>query len=67
MNILHPNGMVERIGERHRKPALRTRYGRDKDGSPKDAESWRIARDNDRRDQHRHDDPLRGRLIDLDA
>ena len=68
MNILHPHGMVERMGERQRRPVPRTRYGRDKDGSPKDSESWKIAKDNDRRDQPRHEpDPLRGRLIDLDA
>lgn len=68
MNILHPHGMVERMGERHRRPVPRTRYGRDKDGSPKGSESWKIAKDNDRRNQPRHEpDPLRGRLIDLDA
>ena len=69
MNILHPSGMVERMGERHqRRTSVRTRYGRGKDGSPKDARTWKIASDNDRRGQPRSDDdPLRGRLVDLNA
>ncbi len=68
MNILHPHGMVERMGERHRKPAPLTGYGRRKDGSPKDTRTMKIANDQDRRSRSRQDDdPLRGRLLDLDA
>lgn len=68
MNILHPHGMIERMGDRHRKPAPLARYGRRKDGSPKDARTSKIAGDQDRRSHQRQDDdPLRGRLLDLNA
>ena len=68
MNILHPHGMVERLGERHRGTGFQTRYGRKKEGSPKNARSMKIAGNNDRRVQPREDeDPLRGRLVDLNA
>ncbi|NJO37601.1 MAG: hypothetical protein HC871_08255 [Rhizobiales bacterium] len=68
MNILRPNGMVERLDEPPRRSAGPPRYGRDKDGSPKDARSLKIANGNDRRRRdRRHDDPLRGRLLDLNA
>lgn len=68
MNILRPNGMVERLGERPQRSAGPRRYGRDKDGSPKDANSWKIARENDRRGRDRQsDDPMRGRLLDMNA
>ncbi len=68
MNILHPHGMVERMGERQRKSAPLPHYGRRKDGSPKDTRTLKIAGDQDRRSRQRQeDDPLRGRLLDLDA
>lgn len=68
MNILRPHGMVERMSERHRKSDLLPRYGREKDGSPQDAQTMKIAHDNDRRDRRRRDDnPMRGRLIDLNT
>ena len=68
VNILRPNGSVERIGDRAPKPGVLPRYGREKEGSPRDARSWKIARDNDRRRHDRqHDNPTRGRLIDLNA
>lgn len=68
MNILHPHGMIERIGERQRGRGFPTRYGRNKEGSPKNARTMKIADDNDRRNQPRgDDDPLRGRLVDLNA
>lgn len=68
MNTLHPHGMVERMGERHRKSGPLPRYGRRKDGSPKDARTSKIADDQDRRSGPRQDDdPLRGRLLDLSA
>ena len=68
MNILHPHGMVERMNERHRQPAMIAGYGRRKDGSPKDQRTAKIARDSDRRRESRpQDDPLRGRLFDLSA
>ncbi len=68
MNIIHPQGLIERMSDGHRRPRERTRYGRDKDGAPKSAENWQIARNNDRRERPRQEiDPLRGRLVDLDA
>lgn len=68
MNILHPHGMVERLGERHRKPTSLARYGRRKEGSPNDARSLKIADEQDRRGHSRQDDdPLRGRLLDVNA
>jgi hypothetical protein len=60
--------MVERLDERAHRSAGPARYGRDKDGSPNDVRSLRIARDNDRRSRERQrDDPQRGRLLDLNA
>lgn len=68
MNVLHPNGMVERMDRHQPKRSARTRYGRRKEGGQKNAETWKIATDNDRRSQPRDDeDRLRGRLLDLNA
>lgn len=68
MNLFHPNGMVERMSVPKRTPRLGMRYGRGKEGSPIDTETLKIADDNDRRHQPRHDaDPLRGRLVDVNA
>ena len=68
MNILHPHGLVERLVERPRRLGGLPRYGRNKDGSPKNARTLKIADHNDRRDRSRQDDdPLRGRLVDLSA
>lgn len=68
MNILHPHGMVERLGERYRKPVLLARYGRKKEGSPNDARSLKIADELDRRRHPRQEgDPLRGRLLNVNA
>ena len=68
MNTLHPQGMVERLGERHRKQVMLGRYGRRKEGAPKDVRTLKIAENNDRRGaRRRDDDPLRGRLLDLNA
>jgi len=68
VNILRPNGSVERMSDGHRRPTVLAGYGRDKDGSPKDVRSLKIARDNDRRGRDRQgDQPSRGNLIDLSA
>ena len=68
MNIRFPHGMIERMGERSRKPGTLPRYGRGKDGSPKDVQTLSIAAEQDRRSRPRQDDaPLRGRLLDMDA
>ncbi len=68
MNVVRPHGLIERLDGSRRRPGQLARYGREKDGAPKDAESWRIAHANDRRERPRHEaEPLRGRLVDLDA
>lgn len=68
MNIIRPNGSVERMSDRAPRPGVLPRYGREKEGSPRDARSWKIARDNDRRrDDRQSDMPTRGRLLDLNA
>jgi len=68
VNILRPNGLVERMTERPGRSGVLPRYGRGKDGSPKDSRSWKIARNNDRRRYDRpSDDPSRGRLVDLNT
>lgn len=66
MKILHPGGMVERLNEHRKRPELRDRYGRRKDGAPKDPTTVKLAAEQDRRSQTREAvDPIRGRLFDL--
>lgn len=66
--ILRPNGMVERLDERQRRPVVASPYGREKEGSPKDERNWKIARDNDRRAHDRRKaGSLRGRLLDVNT
>lgn len=66
MRVIYPQGMVERLSDRHRRPRAWPRYGRSKDGGGETAESLKIAAEKDRRNQPRDEvDPLRGRLIDL--
>jgi hypothetical protein len=60
--------LIERLSDGHRRPRFWTRYSRGKEGAPKDARSLQIAEENDRRSARRDEiDPLRGRLVDLDA
>ena len=66
MQIFHPNGMVERMNGRQERPELRDRYGRRKDGAPRNPITVRTATEQDRREKRREAiDPLRGRLFDL--
>jgi len=68
MQVTLPNGLVERMGERRERSTGLPRYGRQKEGAPMNAGSWKIADGNDRRERQRQEtDPFRGRLIDLDA
>jgi hypothetical protein len=68
MIITRPHGMVERMNDRRRRPDTLQSYGRDKDGSPQNAETLKIAHDSDRREHGRRDErALRGRLIDLNT
>ena len=68
MEIFQPNGMVQRLNDGWQQPNLRQRYGRRKDGAPKDARTTSIAAEQDRRATPRDDvDPLRGKLFDIVA
>ena len=68
VNILRPNGSVERMIDGQRRPGVLARYGREKEGSPRDARSLKIAHDNDRRrHDRRQEDPSRGHLVDVSA
>ncbi len=66
MRVINPNGMVERLNERRNRPQFFDRYGRRKEGAPRDAKTLQMATELDRRNQERDIiDPLRGRLFDL--
>ena len=68
MTVINPNGMVEWLNDRRRRPVGPDRYGRRKDGGPADAASLKIASRQDRRRQPRDStDPWRGRLFDMTA
>lgn len=68
MIISRPHGLVERLNDRRQRPDGLPRYGREKSGSPQNVQTLKIAHDNDRREQDRHNDQaLRGRLIDLNT
>ena len=67
MDLIRPNGMIERLGWARRSPLVLESYGRPQPG-PSSPEAMRIAARQDRRQrQRRAADPLRGRLIDLTA
>jgi hypothetical protein len=67
MDLIRPNGLIERLTRLpHRLPGP-DGYGRTQPG-PATAESLRFASRQDRRQQpRRRADPLRGRLLDLTA
>jgi hypothetical protein len=67
MDLIRPNGLIERLGRMpQRQPGL-DGYGRSQAG-PATAEALRLAARQDRRQQPRRKaDPLRGRLLDLTA
>lgn len=68
MQILRPNGMVERFGDHQKRSQFHDRYGRQKDGAPRGERTAKIAAEQDRRGKRRDvTDPLRGRLLDLTA
>lgn len=67
MNLIRPNGLVERLTRTPRLQVEADGYGRSQQG-PADAEMLRLAARQDRRQQQRRKpDPLRGRLLDLTA
>lgn len=68
MQVINPNGMVQRLNESRKQPRLRERYGRRKDGAPQDAGAIMIAARQDRRSQARETvDSFRGQLFDVKA
>jgi hypothetical protein len=67
MNLIRPNGLVERLWIGPRQRVELERYGRDQLG-PATAETLRLGAQRDRRQKRRRrPDPLRGRLVDLTA
>ena len=67
MNLIRPNGLVERLWMGPRQRVELERYGRDQLG-PATAETLRLGAQRDRRHKRRRrPDPLRGRLVDLTA
>ena len=70
MRVINPNGMVERLNDYRKRPQPQfgDRYGRRKEGAPRDQRTVKLAAEQDRRTQPREEaDPLRGRLFDLTA
>ncbi|HET6519079.1 MAG TPA: hypothetical protein VFG47_04590 [Geminicoccaceae bacterium] len=67
MTLIRPNGLVERLYRSpHERPDPAT-YGRVQPG-PATAEALRLAARQDRRKERRtRPDPLRGRLVDVEA
>jgi hypothetical protein len=67
MNLIRPNGLVERLTRLPRLQIDADGYGRSQQGATT-AETLRLAARQDRRQQPRRKaDPLRGRLLDLTA
>jgi hypothetical protein len=67
MNLIRPNGLIERLPPIPRREVELNGYGRAQP-APATAQSLRLAALHERRRQlRRKPDPLRGRLIDLTA
>lgn len=67
MDLIRPNGLIERLTQMPRQPVAADGYGRSQQG-PANAQTLRLAARQDRRQQTRRKaDPLRGRLLDLTA
>ena len=67
MNVIRPNGLVERLWFGPRPQVEFQGYGRAQPG-PATAESLRIGAQQDRRQKRRRRlDPFRGRVVDLTA
>jgi hypothetical protein len=67
MDLIRPNGLIERLTQTPRQQVVADGYGRSQQG-PSNAQSQRLAARQDRRQQSRRKvDPLRGRLLDLTA
>jgi hypothetical protein len=67
MNLIRPNGLVERLSPTPRHQIELDGYGRAQSG-PATSETLQLAARRDRRQRRRRkQDPLRGRVIDLTA
>ena len=67
MNLIRPNGMIERLVRPPRSQIQLEGYGRAQPG-PATAQAVRLGARQDRREQRRRrPDPLRGRLVDVTA
>jgi hypothetical protein len=67
MNLIRPNGLVERLWSEPRHQLELDGYGRVQPG-PATAETLRLGAQRDRRHKRRRrPDPLRGRMVDLTA
>ena len=67
MNLIRPNGLVERLWSGPRQQVELEPYGRAQLG-PATAETLRLGAQRDRRQKRRRrPDPLRGRVVDLTA
>ena len=67
MNLIRPNGLIERLPPIARHEVEMNGYGRAQP-APATAETMRLAARQERRRQpRRKPDPLRGRLVDLTA
>jgi hypothetical protein len=67
MNLIRPNGLIERLTPMARREVEPHGYGRAQP-APATAETMRLAARQERRRQpRRKPDPLRGRLVDLTA
>ena len=67
MDLIRPNGLIERLTRMPRLQVEADGYGRSQPG-PASPEAMRLAARQDRRQQPRRKaDPLRGRLLDLTA
>jgi hypothetical protein len=67
MNLIRPNGLVERLWFEPRQHVHLETYGRVQPG-PATLETLRLGAQRDRRQKRRRrPDPLRGRVVDLTA
>ena len=67
MNLIRPNGLIERLTPMPRPQVELRGYGRTQPG-PTSAQALQLAARQERRGRaRRRPDPLRGRLIDLTA
>lgn len=66
MNLIRPNGLVERLSPTPRHQVEFDGYGRAQSG-PATSETQLAARRDRRQRRRRKQDPLRGRVVDLTA